>query len=71
MNAAGVLIRGSADELSDDDWREIVVLSDVQDLAYDEISRITGLPLGTVKSHIHRGRARVQAQFGLREADDG
>lgn len=43
-----------------DDWREIVLLSDVQDLAYDEIARITGLPLGTVKSRLSRARGRLR-----------
>lgn len=43
-----------------DDWREIVVLSDVQDLAYDEIARITELPLGTVKSRLSRARGRLR-----------
>ena len=43
-----------------DEWREIVVLSDVQDLAYDEISRVTGLPLGTVKSRLSRARGRLR-----------
>ena len=43
-----------------DEWREIVVLSDVQDLAYEEIARITGLPLGTVKSRLSRARGRLR-----------
>ena len=43
-----------------DDWREVVVLSDVQDLAYDEIAAITGLPLGTVKSRLSRARGRLR-----------
>jgi RNA polymerase sigma-70 factor (ECF subfamily) len=43
-----------------DEWREIVLLSDVQDLAYDEISRVTGLPLGTVKSRLSRARGRLR-----------
>jgi len=43
-----------------DDWREIVVLSDVHDLAYDEIARITQLPLGTVKSRLSRARGRLR-----------
>lgn len=43
-----------------DDWREIVVLSDVHDLAYDEIARITDLPLGTVKSRLSRARGRLR-----------
>ena len=43
-----------------DDWREIVVLSDVHDLPYDEIAATTGLPLGTVKSRLSRARARLR-----------
>ena len=43
-----------------DDWREIVVLSDVNDLAYHEIARITDLPLGTVKSRLSRARGRLR-----------
>lgn len=37
-------------------FREVVVLCDVQQLSYEEIAEITGLPMGTVKSRIHRGR---------------
>lgn len=47
------------DELSDD-FKEVVVLRDVQQLAYDEIAEITDLPMGTVKSRINRGRAQLQ-----------
>jgi RNA polymerase sigma factor (sigma-70 family) len=40
--------------------RTIVVLSDVQGLSYQEISEITGISLGTVKSRLSRGRARLR-----------
>lgn len=43
-----------------DTFREVVVLRDVQQLAYEEIAAITGLPMGTVKSRINRGRTRLQ-----------
>lgn len=46
-------------ELSDD-FREVVILRDIQQLAYDEIAEITDLPMGTVKSRINRGRAQLQ-----------
>ena len=36
--------------------REILVLKDVQGLAYDEIAEILGLPMGTVKSRLSRAR---------------
>ena len=42
-------------------FREVVVLRDVQQLAYDEIAEITGLPMGTVKSRINRGRTKLQS----------
>ncbi|MBS1516695.1 MAG: sigma-70 family RNA polymerase sigma factor [Bacteroidetes bacterium] len=37
-------------------FREVIVLRDIQDLDYEEIAKITNLPLGTVKSRINRGR---------------
>ncbi len=42
------------------DFREVVVLRDIQQLSYDEIAEISGLPMGTVKSRINRGRTKLQ-----------
>lgn len=42
------------------DQRAIVVLSDVQELSYEEIAQATGISLGTVKSRLSRGRARLR-----------
>src|SRR4051812_25035548 len=39
-----------------DDFRAAVVLADVAGLSYDEISESLGVPAGTVRSRIHRGR---------------
>jgi RNA polymerase sigma-70 factor (ECF subfamily) len=41
-------------------FRECLVLRDVEDLSYDEIGEITGLPEGTVKSRIHRARGQLK-----------
>jgi len=41
-------------------YREVVILRDIQDLSYEEISEITGLTIGTVKSRINRGRIQLQ-----------
>lgn len=41
-------------------FREAVILRDIQDLTYEEISEITGMPIGTVKSRINRGRTQLQ-----------
>ncbi len=41
------------------DMREAVVLRDFQDLDYDEIAEVLGVPEGTVKSRINRGRLEL------------
>ena len=43
------------------DFREVLVLRDVEDLSYEEIAQVTGLADGTVKSRIHRARAQLRA----------
>lgn len=41
-------------------FREVVILRDIQQLSYYEVAQITGLPMGTVKSRINRGRSKLQ-----------
>jgi len=41
------------------EFRRLVVMRYLQDLSYEEIAEIVGLPLGTVKSHLHRARAAL------------
>ena len=48
----------------DDDHRVVVVLRDVEDLSIEEICEITGLPDGTVKSRLHRGRLALRKRLG-------
>jgi RNA polymerase sigma-70 factor (ECF subfamily) len=36
-----------------------MVLHDVQDLPQDEVAAILGIPVGTVKSRLHRGRVAL------------
>jgi RNA polymerase sigma-70 factor (ECF subfamily) len=43
-----------------DEFRDAVVLRDVQDLSYEEIGEVLELPPGTVRSRIHRGRLLLQ-----------
>ncbi len=45
----------------DPDFRTVLVLRDVEDLSYEEIASVTGLPDGTDKSRIHRARAQLKA----------
>ncbi len=46
-------------------FRTVVILRDIQELSYEEISKIVDVPLGTVKSRINR--ARLQLQKDLKE----
>jgi len=41
-------------------FREVIILRDLQDLSYEEISQILKVPLGTVKSRVNRGRNQIQ-----------
>lgn len=41
------------------EYREVMLLRFRENLAYEEIAEITGLPLGTVKTHIHRARKEM------------
>ena len=43
------------------EYREVLVLRGQEGLAYEEIATITGLPLGTVKTYIHRARKELAA----------
>jgi RNA polymerase sigma-70 factor (ECF subfamily) len=45
------------------EFRLAVVLSDVEEFSYEEISRIMGCPIGTVMSRLHRGRKLLQGSL--------
>lgn len=49
------------------EFRTAVVLCDVQGLTYREVAEVTGWPLGTVRSRIHRGRRALR---GLLDPDE-
>ncbi|MEX1258973.1 MAG: sigma-70 family RNA polymerase sigma factor [Gemmatimonadota bacterium] len=42
------------------EYRDAVVLSDLEELSYDEISTVLDVPVGTVKSRLSRGRHALQ-----------
>ena len=44
-------------------YRELVILRHSQDLSYEEIVEVTGLPLGTVKNRLFRAREMMRQQF--------
>ena len=53
-----------------EDFRIALVLADMQDLPYDEIAKILEVPVGTVKSRVHRGRIALARALGV-GADPG
>jgi RNA polymerase sigma-70 factor (ECF subfamily) len=55
----------------DEDQRSLVVLRDIEGLAYDEIVEITELAEGTVKSRLHRAREKLAVILGELEAEAG
>ena len=44
-------------------FREVIILRDVQELSYEEISKIIRVPIGTVKSRVNRGRLKLQSKL--------
>ncbi len=53
-------LHGAIEDLPDP-YRMLITLRHLQELSYAEIADVTGMPLGTVKTGIHRGRKRLQA----------
>jgi RNA polymerase sigma-70 factor (ECF subfamily) len=45
-------------------YRSALIMWHVEGLSYDEISAILGVPMGTVKARIHRGREKLQQKLG-------
>lgn len=57
------IIQKAIDSLSPK-FREVIILRDIQELSYDEISKIIKIPLGTVKSRVNRARLKLQEILG-------
>jgi RNA polymerase sigma-70 factor, ECF subfamily len=53
------IVRSTIDAMADAE-REIIQLRDIQGLAYEEISTILDIPLGTVKSKLNRARSALK-----------
>ena len=47
-----------------DKYRSVIILRYIEELPLQEISDILELPLGTVKTRVHRGRAALRKQMG-------
>jgi RNA polymerase sigma-70 factor (ECF subfamily) len=47
-------------------FQEVLLLCDVEELSYKEISQALSIPMGTVMSRLNRGRARLRMQLAER-----
>ena len=52
------------------EFRSALVLFDIEGCTYDEVAAIEGVPVGTVKSRLSRGRTHLRRLLGEREAAD-
>jgi RNA polymerase sigma-70 factor, ECF subfamily len=46
-----------------EDFRTVVILCDIEGLTYEEIAEFLAVPLGTVRSRLHRGRSLLRAEL--------
>lgn len=47
----------------DEPFRSILILREIQDLTYEQISDVLELPLNTIKVYLHRGRHKLRDQM--------
>ena len=50
-----------------EDFRAVMILHDVHDLRQEEVAAIVGVPVGTVKSRLHRGRIALAKAMGIQQ----
>jgi RNA polymerase sigma-70 factor (ECF subfamily) len=55
-------VAGAIAELPED-FRTVVILSDIEGLPYEEIAEFVDCPVGTVRSRLHRGRKLLRARL--------
>lgn len=63
------LVQQALGELSEE-FRAAIVLKEIEQMSYEEIAEVVGIPLGTVRSRIHRARMELRQKLaGLVEAE--
>ena len=53
------------------DFRVVIFLCDIEDFSYEEISKIVDIPIGTVRSRLHRGRNMLKEKLKTYAASKG
>lgn len=46
-----------------EDFRTVVLLCDIEDFTYEEIANMLDVPIGTIRSRLHRGRNLLKAEL--------
>jgi RNA polymerase sigma-70 factor (ECF subfamily) len=54
-----------------EDFRTVVILCDIEGLTYEEIAEFLAVPLGTVRSRLHRGRSLLREKLLVYAKDRG
>jgi RNA polymerase sigma-70 factor (ECF subfamily) len=54
-----------------EEFRAVLILHDVQDLQLQDIAEALGIPVGTVKSRLHRGRVALGRALGVVPREPG
>jgi len=60
---AGEEIQAAIENLQEP-FKTIIILRDIQELSYEDISTILDIPMGTVKSRVNRARLKLQEMLG-------
>ena len=47
------------------EFREVVVLCELEEMSYEEAAQAVGCPIGTIRSRLHRGRALLMARLEI------
>jgi RNA polymerase sigma-70 factor (ECF subfamily) len=69
QNDSSTLVRKAMEKLPPN-FREVLILRDLEGMSYKEIADITGMPAGTVMSSLSRARGRLrQILAGLMNGD--
>ena len=58
----GEALRRALEELPEE-FREIIVMRELEGMAYKEIADVAGVPIGTVMSRLARARKRLQQRL--------
>jgi RNA polymerase sigma-70 factor, ECF subfamily len=44
-------------------YRDVIILCDLEERSYEDVARLVGCPVGTVRSRLHRARALLSAKL--------